>query len=64
MSHTENNIFDESHIGKFVKFYMEDGTLQTGKIAGIPNENHVVVLVDNKCEHWPWMVRSEAILFV
>jgi hypothetical protein len=56
--------FSDKDIGKKVKFYLEDGTLQTGKITSIPNENHVVVLVDNKCDHWPWMVRSEAILFV
>jgi len=64
MSENERNIFDESFIGKLVKFYLDDGTLYTGKITGIPNEDHVVVLVDNKYEHWPWMVRSEAILFV
>jgi len=64
MSHTENNVFDESHIGKLVKFYLDEGSLFTGKITSIPTENHVCVLVDHKYDNWSWMVRSEHILFI
>jgi hypothetical protein len=55
---------NEEHVGRKVKFYMEDGTLQTGTITGFPNENHVSVLVDHKYDGWSWYVRNEAILFV
>ena len=64
MNTTINNPFDESFIDRKVKFYLDDGTLFTGKITGIPNEEHVTVLVDHKYDSWPWMVRSEAIMLV
>jgi len=64
MNYTANTIFTEEHIGKKVKWYLDDGTLMTGTICGLPNEDHVSVLADHKCEGWNWYVRGEAILFV
>ena len=64
MSHTETNMFTEDHIGRKVKFYLEDGTLFTGIITGFPNEDHVSVLVDHAWHGWDWYVRNEAVLFV
>jgi len=58
-----NNVFKERHIGTKVKWYLDDGTLFFGTITGIPNEDHVTVLVDNY-DGWNWMVRSESILLV
>lgn len=56
--------FSDKDIGKKVKFYLEDGILITGSITGFPNEDHVCVLVDHRCEGWDWYVRNEAILFI
>jgi len=64
MSIKYDNLFSEEQIGLKIKFYLEDGTLLIGKIAGIPNNSHVSVLVDHKNPNWEWYVRSEAILFV
>lgn len=64
MSCADSSIFSEEHIGKKVKFYLEDGTLFTGNITGFPNEDHVCVLVDHKVTGWDWYVRNEAVLFV
>jgi len=64
MNHTCTNIFTKEHLGKKVKFYLEDGALFTGTITGLPNENHVSVLVDHSWQGWEWYVRSEAVLFV
>jgi len=56
--------FTEEDVGKKVKFYLDDGTLFTGTISGFPNEEHVSVLVDHKCNGWDWYVRNEAVLLV
>lgn len=64
MSYNEENIITEEHIGKKVKFYLEDGTLFTGTVTSLPNEDHVAVLVDHEWDGWCWYVRNEAVLFV
>lgn len=64
MSHTDKNVFTEEHIGRRVKFYLEDGTLFTGVITSFPNDEHMSVLVDHKWDGWSWYVRNEAVLFV
>jgi len=64
MSIKYDNLFSEEQIGLKIKFYLEDSTLLIGKIAGIPNNIHVSVLVDHKYSNWEWYVRSEAVLFV
>lgn len=64
MNNTQHTTFLDEHIGKKVKFYLEDGALFTGTITGYPNEDHVSVLVDHAWTGWEWYVRSEAVLFV
>jgi len=64
MNHTESNNFTEEHLGKRVKFYLDDGSLFTGIITSFPNEEHVSVLVDHAWSNWNWYVRNEAVLLV
>lgn len=62
MSHTDHTVFTDDHIGKKVKFYLEDGALLTGIITGFPNADHVSVLVDHNWHGWEWYIRNEAVL--
>ena len=64
MSHIDKSVFSEDHIGRKVKFYLEDGSLLTGIITSFPNEDHVCVLVDHPVQGWDWYVRDEAVLLV
>lgn len=64
MNHTDKNVILEEHIGKRIKWYCEDGSLFTGTILGILNEDHVRVLVDHKYDCWEWIVKSENVLFI
>lgn len=58
------NKLDDRDIGRKVKFYLEDGTLFTGTITSLPNDEHASVLVDHNYDGWSWYVRNEAVLFV